>query len=124
MGVKACSSSTVKPRALKKPKKSGKQVAMAPAPWSSPQEAAERRELREQVAAGLEQLTPEHRQVLVLREIHQLSYDEIAQVLSLDVGSVKSRISRGRRQLRKILVESGNFSAVAASKDTGKEGCT
>ena len=42
MGVKACSSSTVKPRALKKPKKSGKQVAMASAPWSSPQEAAER----------------------------------------------------------------------------------
>ena len=96
----------------------------APDPAPSPQEAAERRELREQVAAGLEQLTPEHRQVLVLREIHQLSYDEIAQVLSLDVGTVKSRISRGRRQLRKILVESGNFSAVAASKDTGKEGCT
>ena len=90
----------------------------------SPQDEAERRELREEIERGLASLTPEHRQVLVLREIHQLSYDEIAQVLSLDVGTVKSRISRGRRQLRKILLESGNFSAVPASKDTGKEGCT
>ena len=89
----------------------------------SPQEEAERRELREQVEAGLAALSPEHRQVLVLREMHQLSYDEISQVLSLDVGTVKSRISRGRRQLRKFLLESGNFSGGAASKETEKEGC-
>lgn len=55
--------------------------------------------------------------------VHQLSYDEISQVLSLDVGTVKSRISRGRRQLRKFLLESGNFSGAAASKETEKEGC-
>ena len=95
--------------------------AVDPAP--SPQDVAERRELREQVEAGLAALSPEHRQVLVLREIHQLSYDEISQVLSLDVGTVKSRISRGRRQLRKFLLESGNFSGAAASKETEKEGC-
>lgn len=95
--------------------------AVDPAP--SPQDVAERRELREQVEAGLAALSPEHRQVLVLREMHQLSYDEISQVLSLDVGTVKSRISRGRRQLRKFLLESGNFSGAAASKETEKEGC-
>ena len=95
--------------------------AVDPAP--SPQDVAERRELREQVEAGLAALSPEHRQVLVLREMHQLSYDEISQVLSLDVGTVKSRISRGRRQLRKFLLESGNFSGGAASKETEKEGC-
>ena len=89
----------------------------------SPQDVAERGEVREQVDAGLAALSPELRQVLVLREMHQLSYDEISQVLSLDVGTVKSRISRGRRQLRKFLLESGNFSGAAASKETEKEGC-
>ena len=42
--------------------------------------------------------------------------DEIADALSLDLGTVKSRISRGRRQLRNFLMEQGNFSAPAASK--------
>ena len=88
-----------------------------------PQEAAERRELREQIEEGLRALTPEHRQVLLLREMHQLSYDEIADTLELDVGTVKSRISRGRRQLRKFLLEKGNFSPPSASKEPGKEGC-
>ena len=45
---------------------------------SLPQEEAERRELRAQIEEGLRALSPEHRQVLVLREMHQLSYDEIA----------------------------------------------
>ena len=62
--------------------------------------------------------------VLILRELHQRTYDEIAEICSLDLGTVKSRISRGRKRLRKILLESGNFSAAAASKETGKEGCT
>ena len=89
----------------------------------SPQEQAERSELRQQIEAGLQALTPDHRQVLLLREMHQLSYDEIADTLELDVGTVKSRISRGRKQLRKFLLESGNFSPPFPSKGTGKEGC-
>ena len=88
-----------------------------------PQEAAERQELKEQIEQGLQALTPEHRQVLLLREMHQLSYDEIADTLSLDVGTVKSRISRGRKQLRNFLLKTGNFSAAPASKESGKEGC-
>ena len=88
----------------------------------SPQDEAERRELREAIDRGLEALTPEHRQVLVLREMHQLSYDEIADVLSLDVGTVKSRISRARKQLRNFLLKDGNFSPPLSSKGSGKEG--
>ena len=89
----------------------------------SPQEEAERRELRAQIEEGLRALSPEHRQVLVLREMHQLSYDEIADALDLDVGTVKSRISRGRKQLRNFLLRSGNFLAAPPSKEAGKEGC-
>lgn len=89
----------------------------------SPQEAAERAELRRQIEAGLAELSPEYRQVLVLREMHQLSYDEIADTLCLDVGTVKSRISRGRKRLRKFLLESGNFYGGPASKEAEREGC-
>ena len=89
----------------------------------SPHALAERAELRRQIEAGLAALPPEYRQVLILREIHQCTYDEIAQICSIDLGTVKSRINRGRKRLRKILLESGNFSAVGASKKTEKEGC-
>ena len=89
----------------------------------TPEAAAEQAELRELIEKGLQSLTPEYREVLVLREIHQLAYDEIADTLSLDLGTVKSRISRGRRQLREFLQKSGNFFPSAASKRTEKEGC-
>ena len=89
----------------------------------SPHALAERAELRQQIEAGLSALPEEYRQVLILREMHQQTYDEIAEILSLDLGTVKSRINRGRKRLRKILLDSGNFSASPASKETEKEGC-
>ncbi len=89
----------------------------------TPQEAAERNELRSQIEAGLRALPPEYRQVLILREMHQLSYGEIAEALSLDVGTVKSRINRGRKRLRNFLQESGNFSGGPPSKQPEEEGC-
>ena len=92
-------------------------------PTPSPQEQVEEKDLRRQVEEGLASLSPEYREVLVLREIHQQSYDEIARILSLDLGTVKSRINRGRKQLRNFLIKSGNFSAAPPSKESGKEGC-
>ena len=80
-----------------------------------PQDAAERTEVRSAVAAGLQALSEDHRQVLVLREIQGLSYEEIAGVLEVDLGTVKSRISRARSALRKILLESGNLSGYLPS---------
>ena len=93
-----------------------------PASVPSPQEEAERRELGEQIEAGLRALPPEYRQVLVLREMHQLRYEEIGSALGVDVGTVKSRISRGRKRLRIFLLKSGNFSPPSPSKETGREG--
>lgn len=92
-------------------------------PAPTPQEAAERAELRRQIENGLRALPAEYRQVLILREMHQLSYEEIGQTLSLDPGTVKSRISRGRKRLQKFLIESGNFSGRPPSKEPGEEGC-
>ena len=74
-----------------------------------PQEAAEQGELRQAVDQALGQLGDSHRQVLVLRELSGLSYQEIAQALDIDLGTVKSRIARARLNLRKILLEDGNF---------------
>ena len=92
--------------------------AEVPDPAPTPEKAVEQQELRRQIEAGLQTLSPEHREVLILREIQQLSYDEIADVLSLDLGTVKSRINRGRRQLREFLLKQGNFLSSAASNKT------
>lgn len=88
----------------------------------SPQEAAEGGELRAAVNAALARLTDQHRTVLILRELQELSYEEIAGALSLDLGTVKSRISRARKALRKILLEDGNLSGYLPSKDTEQSG--
>ena len=87
-----------------------------------PELLAEQREQQEALQRALDQLSPEHRQVLLLRVVQQLSYDEIAQALSLESGTVKSRISRARRQLREILLRQGNFFPDSAVLPNGKEG--
>ena len=97
----------------------------APDPSPSPQHRAENRELRRALDQGLRALSPEHRQVLLLRELQGLSYEEIARELELDLGTVKSRIARARDRLRKYLVGSGNFSDYLPSnvpEPAGKEG--
>ena len=71
--------------------------------------------MRRAVAAGLARLSDDHRQVLVLRELQELSYEEIARMLDIDLGTVKSRISRARSALRRILLESGNLSGYLPS---------
>ena len=87
-----------------------------------PELLAEQREQQEALQRALDQLSLEHRQVLLLRVVQQMSYDEIAQALSLESGTVKSRISRARRQLREILLRQGNFFSDSAVLPNRKEG--
>ena len=82
----------------------------------APERELERSEARRAVAEGLERLSPEHRQVLVMRELSGLSYAEIGAVLGLEEGTVKSRIARARNALRKVLTEQGNFFSERSSR--------
>ena len=82
----------------------------------SPEVSIERQELRSAIEQGLATLSEQHRTVLVLREIEGLSYGEIAAALQLEEGTVKSRISRARIELRKLLMQYGNFLPSVSSK--------
>lgn len=68
-----------------------------------PEEFARGEESRRFVTEALKLLGPEFRMAVVLRDIEEWSYEEIAASLALPVGTVKSRIARGRGQLREIL---------------------
>ena len=83
---------------------------------SDPQRLLERSERGKALARGLEKLPDWQRRALVLRELSGLSYQEIAQALDIDLGTVKSRIARARLNLRKILLEDGNFFEHGPSK--------
>ncbi|MGX8699525.1 MAG: RNA polymerase sigma factor [bacterium] len=78
----------------------------APLPEETVLREEQRREVREAIAA----LDPEKREILVLRELNGLSYEEIGHALGLEAGTVKSRISRARAALAEILVKRGTFS--------------
>jgi RNA polymerase sigma factor (sigma-70 family) len=74
-------------------------------PAERPDEFVERQELGDTIQAGILTLPVEQRTVLVLSDVQGLSYNEIAEVTGLSLGTVKSRLSRGRARLRDYLVE-------------------
>ncbi|MGN1001692.1 MAG: RNA polymerase sigma factor [Oscillospiraceae bacterium] len=87
----------------------------------SAQKILEQKELQQAVREGLEALPENYRRILVLRELGGRSYEEIAQMLSLDIGTVKSRLFRARKKLCVILSRDGNLFDENPS-DKGKGG--
>lgn len=78
-------------------------------PTPTAQQKLERQELHQAVAEGLQQLSEEHRRILVMREINGMSYEEIGSILDLSPGTVKSRLARARISLANFLKKTGNF---------------
>ena len=71
----------------------------------SPAEAVVTQEFVDRVSACMQYLNDKHKEVLILRNVKNLTYDEIAQQLEISVGTVKSRIARARESLRGLLGE-------------------
>jgi len=74
-----------------------------PSPGAEPLGRVESQERREFLQQGLNRLSPDLREAVVLRDFHDLDYQEIAQVLGVPQGTVKSRINRGRLELARVL---------------------
>jgi len=71
---------------------------------NSPFDNVAQGELRERIEAALRQIPEAFRTVVVLREIEGFSYEEIAEILNVNLGTVKSRLTRGRSALRALMV--------------------
>ena len=75
-----------------------------------PEEQSLAQDAARRVAAGLVRVKPKYREAVILRDIEGLAYDEIAEVLGVRIGTVRSRIARGRDQLRLALTPRGGQS--------------
>jgi RNA polymerase sigma factor (sigma-70 family) len=76
-----------------------------PSPAESPEDCVLQEELGQLISLTLLLLPEEQRLVITLADLHELSYEEIAQVTNSSLGTVKSRLSRGRANLRDLLLE-------------------
>ena len=70
---------------------------------TSTDEPSERRRVAAAIERAVEQLGPEYRAAFLLREVHDMDYESIADALRVDIGTVKSRLSRARAALRRAL---------------------
>jgi len=68
-----------------------------------PEERTLAHDAARRVARALREVKPDFREAVVLRDLQGLAYDEIAEILELPIGTVRSRIARGRDQLRRVL---------------------
>jgi len=74
-----------------------------PSVSQAPDESLVTNELREKIEAALDKLSPEHRRVVVLKDVQGLSYKEIAEVMDCTIGTVMSRIFYARKKLQTLL---------------------
>lgn len=72
-----------------------------PHPGPTPDDAAVAAEVYRRIEEAVNRLSPEFKAVLVLRDMHDLTYEDVAKALDLNIGTVKSRLARARRQVQK-----------------------
>lgn len=92
----------------------GKELSV-PDPEPLPEERVIFNEKQEAIRAAMNALPVDFREILELRVVQQLPYEQIAQIMDLPVGTVKSRLARARLQLKKRL-DAGNFFETGTSK--------
>ena len=83
------------------------EVALAQPGINNPESALTQRQDQRLVHSALESLPVEFREVLVMRELDDLSYRQIADVIGIPIGTVMSRLSRGRKLLAQVLLRAG-----------------
>jgi RNA polymerase sigma-70 factor (ECF subfamily) len=91
-----------------------RQSLLADAPRDNPEDLLAGRMLGRQVEKALDALPAEFRETLILVDVQELNYQEVAEVLEIPLGTVKSRVSRGRALMREALHE-----LAAARRKTG-----
>lgn len=84
---------------------------------AAPGERLEREELKHALWRALEKLTLEFREAVLLRDVEGLDYDAIAHVLDLPIGTVRSRIHRGREALKELLLRGADAAALPGNAD-------
>lgn len=87
-----------------------------PSQEPEPEDVVLEKERKRQLAAAMMQLDEEGRTILTLRVVEELSYEQIAEVLDIKVGTVKSRLARARTRLKNILQLGGNNLQPPSSK--------
>lgn len=70
----------------------------------NPEEITERKEKIRYILSCMDRLSDEHREIIILRDIHGFSYEEIARILQCSDGTVKSRINRARNNLKQMMM--------------------
>lgn len=96
-----------------------------PSEYVKPGAALERTEDERQLGLAIDRLSPEHREVLLLKDIDGLKYEVIAELLKVPIGTIRSRLHRARLELRDLLVpederreQTGNGSASSLPTET------
>ena len=82
-----------------------------------PEAVYSEKEKKEIMCDAIRALPDQQREILILRDMRGLTYDEIADALGLEIGTVKSRIARARENLRKKLLQNGNIFLFSSSND-------
>jgi RNA polymerase sigma-70 factor (ECF subfamily) len=93
-----------------------------PSTQEGPQKSLEREERVRLVHQGLRSLPPDLRQPIVLCDLQGLAYEEAANVLSIPLGTVKSRINRGREELSRLLLRAQQSARRGPARSPGRLG--
>ncbi|MBI5867593.1 MAG: RNA polymerase sigma factor [candidate division Zixibacteria bacterium] len=85
-----------------------------PAPNPSPEAELERSDLRRQIESGLQQIDEPYRTIVILREIQDMSYEEVSAAMAMPLNTIKVYLHRGRRMLRELIQEKASHDTVGA----------